>query len=75
MISRRHLCPPPILPPEVHGLKFSEMPEPYRTQIAEWVARREAQHLTMQRHARAFLIITAAVFFAYGAAIIAILFR
>ena len=30
--------PPPYVPPEHANKKLNEMPEPYRTQILEWIA-------------------------------------
>jgi hypothetical protein len=37
--SSLHRSPPPYVPPEFMKCKFSEMPEPYKSEITAWINR------------------------------------
>lgn len=48
----RYPPPPPYVPPEYHRCKYSEIPEPYRSQIDLWIEAKTRYYEQQAKHAR-----------------------
>ena len=39
-----HVTPPPYVPTEYRSRKYSELPEPYKSEVDEWIGRTTAHY-------------------------------
>lgn len=56
-----HAFPPPYVPPEYRNCKYSEMPEPYKSQIDSWIGRTNAHHESQAKAAKQGMFIALAI--------------
>lgn len=52
-----HAFPPPYVPPEYQHCKYSEMPEPYKSDIDAWIDRTSKHYEAQKKAAKKWMLI------------------